>query len=35
MAGRFEGLTDMQWEVLEPLLADNRRVLGVMSRQVV
>ena len=28
MAGRFEGLTDMQWEVLEPLFADNRRVFG-------
>ncbi len=23
MAGRFDGLTDMQWEILEPLMPKN------------
>lgn len=30
MAGRFDGLTDMQWEILEPLMLQNpdKRVKG-------
>ncbi|NRA91010.1 MAG: transposase [Simkaniaceae bacterium] len=28
MAGRFDGLTDMQWEILEPLIPKKRDKRG-------